>query len=293
MKAILFILATSGIAITESNNALVVSIDENGFVLDDQGIENPSNLVNTVHSTYSFRLGGKHVICIGTLLYEYNESQQVCSKLSCEMPQNRVGAAYLELENKVIIFGGSINGEYTNSIDVINIDYSVCSTAGVMPIPIRFHTITKLSVNEFILVGGEDSKGDMVKDVYYGQIPLHNRLFEPSYWDVRWAKLKPLNLARSKHCAVFAQNRLIVLGGITSYDILHRQNCGKVELNPWGPTKGSPLKKKRTGTSVEHLKLTNWSRCAREIAFSRNCDKYIYLPFIIASKGWKYGKVQI
>ena len=65
MKAILFILATSGIAITESNNVLVVSIDENGFVLDDQGIEPPSNLVNTVHSTYSFRLGGKHVIqCI-------------------------------------------------------------------------------------------------------------------------------------------------------------------------------------------------------------------------------------
>ena len=51
MKAILFILATSGIAITESNNVLVVSIDENGFVLDDQGIEPPSNLVNPVHST--------------------------------------------------------------------------------------------------------------------------------------------------------------------------------------------------------------------------------------------------
>ena len=58
---------------------LVVSIDENGFELDDQVIETPSNLLNTVYSTYSFRLGGKHVICIGTLLYEYNESQQVCS----------------------------------------------------------------------------------------------------------------------------------------------------------------------------------------------------------------------
>ena len=43
---------------------LVVSIDENGFELDDQVIETPSNLLNTVYSTYSFRLGGKHVQCI-------------------------------------------------------------------------------------------------------------------------------------------------------------------------------------------------------------------------------------
>ena len=291
--AILFILATSGIAITESNNVLVVSIDENGFELDDQVIETPSNLLNTVYSTYSFRLGGKHVICIRTHLYQYNESQHVWAKLSCNMPNNRVGAAYLELENKVIVFGGSINGQYTNTIDVINQDFSLCTMAGVMPIPIRFHTITKLSANEFILVGGENSKGNMVQDVYYGQIPLHNRSFSPSYWNVRWAKLKPLNLARSKHCAFFAQNRLIVIGGITTFDRLHRENCGKVVLNPWGPTSGSPLKKKRVGTSVEYLKLTNCSRCAREIAFSRNCDKYIYLPFIIASKGWKYGKVHI
>ena len=285
------ILATSGIAITGSNNVLVVSIDENGFELDDQVIETPCNLFNTICSTYSFRLGVKDVICIGTLLYEYDESQQVWSKLSCEMPHNRVGAAYLELENNVIVFGGSINGQYTNTIDVINQDFSLCTMAGVMPIPIRFHTITRLSANEFILVGGENSKGNMVQDVYYGQIPLQNRSFVPTYWDVRWAKLKPLNLARSKHCAFFAQNRLIVIGGITDFDRLHRENCGKVVLNPWGPTRGSPLKKKRVGTSIEYLKLTNWSRCAREIAFSRNCDKYIYLPFIIASKGWKYGKV--
>ena len=187
---------------------LVVSIDENGFELDEQGIENPGNLLNAVYSTYSFRLGGKHVMCIGTLLYEYNESQQVWSKLSCEMPHNRVGAAYLELENKVVVFGGSINGQCTNTIDVINQDFSLCTMAGVMPIPIRFHTITKLSTNEFILVGGENSKGNMVQDVYYGQIPLHNRSFEPSYWDVRWAKLKPLNLARSKHCAFFCTKSL-------------------------------------------------------------------------------------
>ena len=52
MVAILFVLATSGIAITESSNVLVVSIDENGFVLDSQGIETPRNSVNTVYTTY-------------------------------------------------------------------------------------------------------------------------------------------------------------------------------------------------------------------------------------------------
>merc|ERR1719436_1719495 len=119
-----------------------------------------------------------------------------------------------------MIFGGCIDGNVSNAIDVLNADFTTSRIFGILPMPLKFHTVTKISEDEFILCGGENDKSAPVSDVYYGRV-VSNRSFHPGDWEVNWAKLKPLNSARSKHCAAFVKNRLMVIGGITSFDRLN------------------------------------------------------------------------
>jgi len=274
---------------------LAISVDENGFEVDNQGVNFCSMSSSTIDSSYSFVLDGNHMLCIGRLLYEYNTKKKMWSKRSHDMPldvQNRIGAACLSFGSKVMIFGGVVDGAVTNAIDVLNADFTTSRTLSILPVPLKFHTVTKISENEFILCGGKNAASNAVSDVYYGRV-VSNRSFSPLNWEVNWAKLKPLNSARSKHSAVYVNNRLIVIGGMTSFDELNQRNQRDqniINLNPWGPTTGSPLKRKAPGRNVEILKLKKSSKGVRAVAFTRNCREEMYLPFIISRKGWKDAK---
>lgn len=272
---------------------LAISVDENGFEVDNQGFNFCSMSESTIDHTYSFVLNGIHMLCIGKLLYEYDTIKKMWSKVSRNMPegaQNRIGAACLTFGNNAIIFGGVIDGAVSNAIDVLHHDFTLSRTFGILPMPLKFHTVTKISENEFILCGGKNSASIPISDVYYGRV-VSNRSFDPVNWEVNWAKLKPLNSARSKHCAVYMKNRLIVIGGVTNSDELNNRRQNVINLNPWGPTSGSPLKRKISGGNVEMLKLKKSSKGLRAVAFTRNCREEMYLPFIISRKGWKDTKV--
>ena len=129
---------------------LAISIDENGFEIDDQGFNFNNVSTTTLDSTYSFILNGKHILCIGKHIYQYDITKKMWSKLSQQMSQTRVGAACISITDKVIIFGGSENGQVSNAIDVICDDFSISRTFSKLPIPLKFHTVTKISDTELI-----------------------------------------------------------------------------------------------------------------------------------------------
>merc|ERR1712096_236890 len=130
----------------------------------------------------------------------------------------------LSIGNKVIITGGSFRGNenqfhhlanLSNSADVMTCNHLQLFTKyfsiGHLPKPVKFHTLTKISKSDFILCGGEDVFGKPSSDVYYGRLYQNGC----SEW-VRWAKLKSMNTPRSHHCAMYFQNRLVVMGGLSS-----------------------------------------------------------------------------
>ena len=287
-----YVAGNTVLTVTE-REILAISIDENGFEVDNQGFNFCNMSPSTIDSSYSFVLNGTHMLCIGKLIYEYHTKKKIWLKLPHDMPldaQNRIGAACLSFGSKVMIFGGVIEGIATNAIDVLNADFTTSRTFGILPMPLKFHTVTKISENEFILCGGRNAASKTVSDVYYGRV-VSNRSFDPVDWEVNWAKLKPLKSARSKHCTVYMQNRLIVIGGVTSDNVINQSRQNSITLNPWGPTSGSPLKRKVAGGNVEVLELKKSSKGVRAVAFTRNCREEMYLPFIISRKGWKDSKV--
>jgi len=241
------------------NDILALSIDENGFEVDDQGFQF-SNISPTIKDrSYSYVLNKKHILCIGKCLFQYDTRNKMWSKLSKEMERCRVGAACVSMNNQVIIAGGSVNGECTCSVDLLNSDFST-STIGILPQALKFHTLTKISETEFILCGGLNALSNPVSDVYYGCMSDNGN----SYPLIKWAVLQSLHFARFKHCAIYMRNRFIVLGGVS------RLNKCKAYVNPWGPTSGSPLKKRNSGEKVEFLKLKSAFNKWRSVAFTEN-----------------------
>ena len=196
------------------HEVLAISIDENGFEVDDQGFNFHNISPSVLDSTYSFNLNGNYILCIGKSLYQYSEKKKMWSKLPHEMPHNRIGAACLSFGNKVIIFGGCIDGTITSTIDVVHEDFTINRALDILPFPIKYHTVTKISEDEFILCGGQNAIGHHMNDVYYGQVAAGGSFYLTSEqdWNINWAKLKPLNTARSKHVAFYIRNRLVVLG---------------------------------------------------------------------------------
>ena len=283
---------------------MAISIDENGFEVDDQGFNFHNVSTSTLEGTYSFILNEKHILCIGKHLYQYHTTKKMWSKLPQQMTKNRVGVACISVADKVIIFGGCENGVVTDAIDVINEDFSISRSFSKLPLPLKFHTVTKISDHEFILCGGENSGSKPVDTVYYGRVRPDTLIFRPENWEINWAKLKSLNSRRSKHCSFYIKNKLIVIGGVTNSDLMTPSRQNKISLNPWGPTSGSPLKKRIVEGSIEVLKLKKTSSATRAIAFTRNCNQEDYLPFIIEAKngkvnwnwvkgkGWKEAKVK-
>jgi len=289
------------LTVTEQE-VLAISIDKNGFEVDDQGFNFHNVSTSTLESTYSFNLNGKHVLCIGKHIYEYHINKKMWSKLPQQMSHNRFGVACISIADKVIIFGGCENGVVTDAIDVVSKDLSVSRTFSKMPLPLKFHSVTKISDNEFVLCGGESATSKPVNNVYYGRVRPNTLTFSPENWEINWAKLKSLNSARSRHCALYIKNKLLIIGGVTNNDRMKQSRQNKITLNPWGPTSGSPLKKRIVEGNIEILKLKKTSSATRAIAFTRNCNQEDYLPFILEvengkinwnwskGKGWKDAK---
>ena len=88
-----------------TNEILAISVDDNGFEVDDQGFHRlPSNV--SLDEAYSFQLNGIHMLCIGTSLYQYDTCKKMWSKLSYEMDKRRIGAACISVGKNVLIAGG-------------------------------------------------------------------------------------------------------------------------------------------------------------------------------------------
>ena len=119
------------------HEVLAISIDKNGFEVDDQGFNFHSISPSVLDSTYSFNLNGNYILCIGKCLYQYSEKKKMWSKLPHEMPHTRIGAACLSFGNKVIIFGGCIDGTITSTIDVVQEDFTINRAFDILPFPIK------------------------------------------------------------------------------------------------------------------------------------------------------------
>ena len=243
---------------------LAISIDENGFEIDNQGGTFYSMSPSTIDCSYSLNHNGRHILCIGKLAYEYSTKEKIWSNNFLRAPldvQNRMGAAGFSLSSGAMVVGGVKNGSTTDAIDVLNSDFTTSRTVGKLPIPLIFHTVTKISESEFVLCGGINDACKPLKDVYYGRV-----VSNPEQLEIEWAKLKPLNSARYKHCAVYIKNRLIVIGGDTIRN---------------------PL-----GADVEILELNNPSRHITKNQIMRDvAPKENIFSDIICRGGWKVAKV--
>ena len=289
------------LAATEGG-VLAVSVDENGFEVDDQGFNFPTTSSFTLDSTYSFELNDKHILCIGKVVYQYDTKKKMGSKLPQEMPHTREGAACLSFGKTVWIFGGCVDGVITSAIDVVREDFTICRAFATLPFPLKHHTVTKISETEFILCGGQNTNGNHVSDIFYGRVELGIYFGLPQVdWNIGWAYLKHLNAARSKHCAIFIKNQLVVVGGVTGYDNLDQSRKSSVRLRNWGLTTWSPSKNKTIGANVETFKIKR-SRCRvatyrglRANYFRKNnlVTNHLISPLTIFHKGCKDVEVKI
>ena len=133
-----------------------------------------------------------NILCLEKSMYQYNPKRKKWTELCKQMTQDRIGAACLTFGNKGLIFGGFLNGKCSNTIDVMRLTLrchlTVRSTGATLPLPLMFHTVTKISNYEFILCGGLNSKGMPVSDVYYGASYWFSGVSNPGTWEIYWVK---------------------------------------------------------------------------------------------------------
>lgn len=283
-----FFIENTVVTVTESQ-VLVTSVDENGFEVSDEVFEFSNISPLSADSALTFELKNVNILCLGKSMYRYNPKGKKWTELCQEMTQDRVGAASLTFENKVLIFGGCLNGKCSNTIDVMSSNLTVRSTGATLPFPLMFHSVTKISNYELILCGGQNSAGIPVPDVYFGAFWLSQLRDDPDTWEIYWVRLPNLNIRRWSHTAFYIQNRLIVAGGSSQ---IHRW------LSEVGAVGSTILRQHEmletedlAGEDVEQFKLKKSYNLTNNLQFVRNDGNIAYLPFSIPRKGWKKCKV--
>ena len=215
-----------GIAISSFGNKVVlVSVENEGFAVEEYPCTEFG--VNDLEGCFSFCFGDQLFFCVRKSIFQFIPKKNKWVKLSQRMEVARFGTACVALKKGVVIAGGSESDgkgvpELTDSCVLVTIQKGkfITNELGKLPMKVRYHTMTKITDNKFILCGGMNLKGHELQEVYLGTLvspatePLgHGRYYGNDEVYVSWAKLPNMWEWRSNHFTMFVNNRLYVFGG--------------------------------------------------------------------------------
>lgn len=207
------------------NKAFLVLVEDDGYTVE----EYPSKVfgVKDFEGCFSFSLENQLYFCVQKTLYQFIKDQRKWKQLIYNMEIVRYGTACVSLDKGTIIAGGAeSDGSKTPTIKgtcvlIRNKEQNlITSTIGTLPTNVKYHTLTKVSSNSFIMCGGMDVNGYETREVYLGTLnnsTSHTSevISEPSISDfyLTWIKLPRMRRFRSGHFSMFVNNLLYVFGG--------------------------------------------------------------------------------
>ena len=226
----------SGIAIN-SDTVFLITVENDNFTI--QHYPSKEFGVNDLDSSYSFQLKKQIFLCVEKTLFGFHQEKQKWIRFK-RMDAVRFGATSVSLKEGAIVSGGQqINDmgtkELSSSCILLrqeNKKIFACA-AGNLPVKVRYHTMTAVSGDSFIMCGGMDSKGHESNEVFFGTLKKYPRMEEennsPSAstttssnkdliarnrgWYIDWKKLPNMWEWRSNHCAMFLKDHFYVFGG--------------------------------------------------------------------------------
>jgi len=163
----------------------------------------------TMYSATGAFVKAKLVICGGQYpitsnCYTLSRTENTW-KLSGNLITPRLGAASVEINNKLFIFGGADDPwaySYLQSTEEFDVD-SGTSTAGPnMPLGIAYHCAVKVNDTTVLIIGGSDGSSELSSSYFYNA-ELETFTAGPS-----------LTVARYWHaCSILTERYVIVTGG--------------------------------------------------------------------------------
>ena len=173
--------------------------------------------LNDLDGCFSFYLDDKILFCAEKSIFLFNENKHRWVKLTSRMDVVRFGTRSVSLKEGTIIAGGCESDgksipELTDSCVLLIQKEGRLKTIrlGQLPMKVRYHTLTRVSDNSFVMCGGMDIRGCEANEAYLETLMS---LREGGFWHVKWHKLPNMCEWRSNHFAMFTDNRFYVFGG--------------------------------------------------------------------------------
>ena len=226
-----------GIAIN-TDTVFLISVENDNFTIQHYPCKEFG--VKDLDSSYSFQLKKQIFLCVEKTLFGFHREKQKWIRFK-RMDAVRFGATCVSLKEGAIVSGGQKTNdsgarELSSSCILLRQEGKkiFACTAGNLPVKVRYHTMTAVSDDSFMMCGGMDSKGHESNEVFFGTLKKSpSRIQEDennpgasttaignkdpigrnSGWYIAWKKLPNMWEWRSNHCAMFLKEQLYVFGG--------------------------------------------------------------------------------
>ena len=214
-----------GVAIS-GNKAFLILVENDGYTVEEYQCFDFG--VADFKGCFSFSLETELYLCVKKTLYQFIKDQRTWKKLTYDMNILRYGTACVSLEQGTIIAGGCEScgntfpcGEVKELKDSCVLirrrgEDFITSWLGKLPEKLKYHTLTKVSNNSFILCGGINGNEQETREVYLGTLEKLTRnecegISEQ--FSVSWIKLPRMRKSHAGHFSMFVDNRFHVFGG--------------------------------------------------------------------------------
>ena len=220
-----------GIA-TNSNSVFLISVENDNFAIEDYPCTEFG--VNDLDGCYSFYINDHIFFCAEKNVFGYNPQKHKWVKIAKRLNVVRYGCATVSLKEGAIVAGGREGDgkgipELTDSCVLLRKEKNklISIRLNKLPMKVRYHTMTSISNDSFIMCGGMNNKGHEANDAFFGTLvrvdkdgldstPLverSQRYKNDQGWSIQWRKLPKMCEWRSNHFAMYTNNRFYVFGG--------------------------------------------------------------------------------
>ena len=221
-----------GIA-TNSETVFLISVENDNFAVEEYPFKEFG--VKNLDGCYSFFIKDTIFFCAEKNVFGYDpQKHQKWVKTPTRLNVVRYGSASVSLKAGAIVAGGREGDgkgipELTDSCVLLRKEKNKLLSIKLnkLPMKVRYHTMTSISNDSFIICGGKNSKGHEAKDAFIGTLVRVDQAYLESItsvernlkykneegWSVQWRKLPKMWKDRSNHFAIYANDRFYVFGG--------------------------------------------------------------------------------
>ena len=198
-----------------SYKVYLISVEKDNFAVEEYPCTEFG--LNDLDGCFSFYLDDQILFCAEKSIFCFNENKHRWAKLTSRMDVVRFGTRSVSLKEGTIIAGGCESDgkgipELTDSCVLLIQKEGRLKTIrlGKLPMKVKYHTLTRVSDNSFVMCGGINIKGHEVNDAYLGTLMSRRA---GVFWYVNWYKLPNMCEWRSNHFSMYTDNRFYVFGG--------------------------------------------------------------------------------